>query len=276
MQSSAMVAFRTFIMITCLVAVPLAALTGTAVTKVVKTALGGRTALPSLAERDEADAPPPDFAPLVDDKPEPGPRVIAPLSTESTELAQFSPRLPAARITGVRAVADATEVAAPPEPAIESAPLWNASPRTASTPRNRDMTAHNAAPPKAHRLTRGRQSPDGRPQGLQKTVYSPPDASPQKATADHPADGELIAVEQLEPDNRFAESERRLRELGAGYYRLEGWGDEGQFYRCSCSVAAAPRSRATRHFEAIDASPSQAVEAVIEQVEAWRNKTAAR
>lgn len=280
MQSSAMVAFRTLIIITCLVALPLAALTGTAVTKVVRTALDGRNPSPMLADRGGKDEAPLGLAPLVAvEKGEPEPRVVAPLTTPPTELAQLHPQLPTARITGVRAVSDdAGVVEAPSEPAIESAPLWNAPPRTASTPRTRDMTAHNVASPSGRRLALERSPREGRPQSLQKTVYSPPDSDDfsGQAAADGASDSELVSIEQAEQDNRFADSERRLRNLGASYYRLENWGDDGHFYRCCCSVAAAPHSRATRHFEAIDAAPSQAIESVIRQVQAWRNKSAAR
>ncbi|HVA49372.1 MAG TPA: hypothetical protein VNH11_23605 [Pirellulales bacterium] len=282
MQSSAMVAFRTVIMITCLVAVPLAALTGTAVTKVVKTALGDRGASSPSGEVGGSEGPfgrPPLAAA---EEPEHAPRVVAPAAGGATKVAQASPLLPRARITAVRAVADAPEVAGgrPAEAAIETAPLWNAPPRTASTPRNRDMTAHFAPSRVSASLPSERQARGGRPKALHKTVYSQPDedAATEAAPAAKTVGGdlELVPIEQAMTDNRFADSERRLRELGAIYYRLETWGDGGHFYRCSCSIAAAPRSRATRHFEAIDAAPSQAIQAVIAQVQAWRDKSASR
>lgn len=257
MQSSAMVAFRTLIMITCLVAVPLAALTGTAVTKVVRSALGDHGSSLALADCG-GDGSPLAFGTIATaDNAEAKPRVVAPLAAEPTELSQLTPRLPTARITGVRAVSDAGEVAdTSPEPAIESAPLWNAAPRTASAPRNREMTAHNVLP-----------------QGLQKTAYSPHDSAGMREGAGADADDELLPIEPAEAENRFDDSEERLRELGANYYRLENWGDDGKFYRCSCSIAAAPHSRATRHFEAVEASPSDAIDGVIRQVQAWRNKS---
>ena len=260
MQSSAMVAFRTAIMITCLVAVPLAALTGTAVTKVVKSALGDRSTSLALADLRGDEASPPVGPIATVDNAEPEPRVVSPLSADPTELAQFTPRLPTARITGVRAVPDAAEVAdASPEPVIESAPLWKAPRRTASTPRSRETTAHNVLP-----------------RGLQKTAYSPPDAGALAEQAGDDTGDDLLPIESDDADNRLADSEERLRDLGANYYRLENWGDHGTFYRCSCSVAAAPRSRATRHFEAVEVSPSEAIDAVIHQVQTWRNKSARR
>ena len=272
MQSSAMVALRTMIMITCLVAVPLAAVMGTALPKVVKSALDGRDS--SFFSRDgvTSDEPRPPVTQSVlaaDDSTE----TAVPAPSGHELAAADEPRPPTAHIIGVRPIDDEPAQAATKEVVVQTAPLWNRSPRTASSPRNRDTTAHFAPSPRLHgRTAAPRRRGEPRSEGLQKTVYSPPDEDESEAQSPG-ADGDddrMVPVERPAGENSFAESERRLRELGAIYYRLESWGADAEFYRCSCSVALSPRSRATRHFEAIDAAPSQAIDAVIKQVDAWR------
>jgi hypothetical protein len=289
MQSSPMVALRTMIMIVCLVAVPLAAVFGTALSQAVKSACG-------IRDTHQAWSPPV----VVEEEPSarPGTHALAADNASETSkpetIGTALPILPRARITGVRAVADAAPAPAPEvaEPTIETAPLWNPAPRTASTSRDRQMTTHSvpSSPPQhypnapamagrqpaAHRDQSDivvRRRPDRRGEALQKTAYSPPDDDELST----PADDRLEPVELTDQAdslaaNPIAESERRLRDMGATYCRLEAWGAEGKFYRCSCNVPISPRGRATRHFEAIESAPSQAIDKVIQQVEAWRSR----
>jgi hypothetical protein len=274
MQSSAMVALRTVIMITCLVAVPLAAVFGTALPKIVKTAFDGHGKTSPWNQPADDDEPAPPSVVAVDDvKPR---RVAASPTNAEPTAAESGPRLPIAHITGVRPVDD-TVAATPRKAAVETAPLWSPPPRTARAPQTRDMTAHFAPSPLPHRTDEPRSRHEPRLGGLQKTVYSQPNREPGEPTAGDSAE-ERRALVAVEPpaasgspaDNVLAEGEQRLRGLGATYYRVETWGGEGQFYRCSCNVAVAAGSRATRHFEAIEAAPSRAIEAVIKQVSAWR------
>jgi hypothetical protein len=290
MQSSAMVALRTMIMIVCLVAVPLAAVFGTALSKAVKSAFGYREAWqPSKLAEDEQPPRVDSLALAADNDPrilQPTPEATSQPQTEQRE----SPILPHAKITGVRALPEVPTTAAADkadEPMIETAPLWNPAPRTARTPRDRQMTTHFVPAPAPQRdiLRQGRvdsvQSNTNaavarrrsarRTESLQQTVYSPPDEVESPSDTDG-----LVPVERVANDGALADSERRLRELGATYYRLEIWGDEGNFYRCSCSVPISPRGRAMRHFEAIESAPSQAINVVIKQVETWRSRQAAR
>lgn len=263
MQSSAMVALRTMVMVTCLVAVPLAAVVGTALPKVLKSALQGQTA--SLSS--EAGAP----GAARDDDPQP-PVVQGPLlagGTDETTSATAPDAGPlagpaavdsvlVARITGVRpAVAGPVATISDVRPATgiaQTAPLWSAPPRTARSSVGRHTSAHSHAP---------------RP--LLKTDYSPPPVQPAPAPADVGSDAPLASLTRpAGPNDSFARSERRLRELGATHYRLETWGAEGEFYRCTCNIPVRPRSPAARHFESIEPAPSEAIETVIRQVERWR------
>ncbi|HEV3341489.1 MAG TPA: hypothetical protein VG125_14065 [Pirellulales bacterium] len=271
MQSSAMVALRTVIMITCLVAVPLAAVFGTALPKMVKSAFDGRGRRSLWNRPADDDEPAPPSVLAVDDLSPP--RFVSPATSAEPAVAENTTRLPTARITGVRPIDDVA--AGQPRPAaVETAPLWSPPPRTARAQQTRDMTAHFAPSPRPHRTDDLRSRHEPRLGTLQKTVYSQPHQEPGESTSGDAAEEPraLVAIERPAADNVLADGERRLRELGATYYRLETWGGEGQFYRCSCNIALATGSRVTRHFEATEAAPSRAIEAVVQQVSAWRTR----
>jgi hypothetical protein len=72
------------------------------------------------------------------------------------------------------------------------------------------------------------------------------------------------------PPDRFSLLERRLREYGAIYYLLETWGNDGELYRFHCKMAIANNPNYTRHFEATHREAMQAMNQVLEQIEAWR------
>jgi hypothetical protein len=72
-----------------------------------------------------------------------------------------------------------------------------------------------------------------------------------------------------QPD-RFSTLERRLRELGAAYYALESWGDDGQLYRFHCKMPLVDDPRQVRQFEAVDADALVAIRRVAADVEKWR------
>jgi hypothetical protein len=268
MQSSAMVAIRTMIMITCLVAVPLAAVFGTALPKVFKSAFGGREQSFSWDHSGVDDEPRPPSVLTVEEFS--SPQTVTQADIQSIGARQ-APRLPTAHITGVRAIDDAAAAQA----VVETAPLWNPPPRTAQAPKSRDMTAHFAPSPVPRRIDEHGSRNEPRTEALQKTVYSQPHKEPplDESSDDDSQDADqLVPVERPAGENALSDGERRLRQLGATYYRLETWGGDGHLYRCSCNIAVNPGSRATRHFEAIEAAPSQAIGAVIKQVDTWRER----
>ena len=59
-------------------------------------------------------------------------------------------------------------------------------------------------------------------------------------------------------------------EYGATYYLLETWGNEGQLYRFHCRMAISNNPNYTRQFEATDRDALKAMSQVLERVEAWR------
>lgn len=290
-----MVALRTTIMMVCLVAVPLAAVVGTALPRFLASLLDGRgkaTAAPALAVPDHRIA-------AADNEPDP------PAAADESEIhlpsGAADGRHPTAHITAVRPVPDAPRTARgePQAPetrspmaavrgvrpaaapnAEETAPFWGARRGATDSSRPRYTTAqhdsrnagHPAEPSTAPAVG---QRPERVKQGLHqanllKTGYSV-GMSAKLQDADRPLVKVAPPTRERDkgppPNDPFATSEQRLRELGATYYRLEPWGGHGEFYRCACDVRLGPRSRAARHFEAIEPTASQAVAAVIEQVE---------
>ena len=87
----------------------------------------------------------------------------------------------------------------------------------------------------------------------------------ERHIAESPEDHEPLVL----ADDRLATLQRRLQQLGATYYRLESWGNEGPRFRFECRVAFDRASACARHFEATDRDPMQAIAAVVRQVEAW-------
>jgi hypothetical protein len=77
------------------------------------------------------------------------------------------------------------------------------------------------------------------------------------------------ATESARP---FRAMEERLRKLGATYYLLERWGNDRQMYRFYCRMAIAGNPHFTRYFEDTHTSPVEAMQGVLEQVEAWRGR----
>jgi len=69
----------------------------------------------------------------------------------------------------------------------------------------------------------------------------------------------------------IAAMERRLRELGATYYVLEKWGEGADRYRFECHVAIATDADHNRYFDATAERPDSAVDAVLRQVERWQS-----
>ncbi len=72
------------------------------------------------------------------------------------------------------------------------------------------------------------------------------------------------------PADVFRPVENRLRELGATYYLLESWSGQQQLYRFYCKMAVAGSADYTRHFEATESDPLEAMLCVLQRVEAWK------
>ncbi len=73
------------------------------------------------------------------------------------------------------------------------------------------------------------------------------------------------------PSDRFVYIQNRLRHLGATYYLLESWGSQGELYRFYCKMAVGGTSTYNRYFEATDADALQAMAKVLAEVETWKS-----
>ena len=141
-------------------------------------------------------------------------------------------------------------------------------PPTASVPGPADQPQWGMRPASSPRGDTPRNAAAGRqPSG---TIPASYDAPPKRLAP--PA----IAGSAVEPhpsnigDERFERIQQRLRRLGATYYLLEAWGSEDQLFRFHCRMALAGSPGATRHFEATDRDPFEAMSRVLREVEAWR------
>lgn len=301
--SSSMVALRTIVIIAFLVAIPLMAVFGTGLPTSLRTAMQGKAAEThfgsTIEPKTKLAANPASLAEpsSTTDHQRPAERAAAletaasfaenlplaggpdaalpsgdfPPSSEAAPRASITgvrtiAASPRAQITQVRAVREAQVLSAPaPAP---TAPLWTSGPRTAASPRVRSKTAHFETSAVPRREVPSSSAPSFAPKrssatgGWQATAYSQSaqDAAPR--SADNGA-----AAEANDP---FARGERQLRKYGATHYRLESWGDEGELFRCSANVSLPNHLYGARHFEATAANPSQAVERLLEKVEAWR------
>jgi hypothetical protein len=73
-------------------------------------------------------------------------------------------------------------------------------------------------------------------------------------------------------DRRMSGLLSRLEQLGGAEPKLAPWGSSGHLYRFCCRAALADSPTYSRHFESVAEEPSQAVERVVAQVEAWRTE----
>jgi len=253
MQSSSTLTLRALVMLVCLIAVPLLAVTGTSLPKLVTEAIKGRKPLRSptapehVAQVDAhrgGEAPP--FSPTVQ-LPERGVaaadrRVPPPVAAPRTAAAKRTQETPPAT----------------PGAGISSAPLWGPGvPPTATTPARSQPTNFESTADRAPTGPGAASHHGGPPAGTAPPRYA------QSGTTMGPS-------AQADNPERFTQIQRRLRDLGATYYLLETWGDNGEQFRFHCKMPVAGNPNYTRPFEATHRDPLAAMQKVLEQVEAWR------
>lgn len=243
MESSTVLAFRIFVMLSCLIIVPLAAIFGSAFPDVVKTVLVDRIVALGTGKPVE-NAPPADpngFRTV-------GPSIGAPGATEQANAWDSAPRWNGPAAPGQPMAGGAPSVVVPVGgPGDPNAVNQSAS---YSAPAGQpDQAAHVGGP-----------------------YAGAPAPLPSGSTAGAPMPGTADRMAcPLEPTDPFKDMERRLRQHGATYYLLETWGQSGELYRFHCRMAVASNASYTRHFEATDRDALKAMSDVLAQVEAWRN-----
>jgi len=245
MESSTVLAFRIFVMLSCLIIVPLAAIFGSAFPDVVKTVLVDRIVALGTGKPAEAtpQADPNGFRTV-------GPNIGAPGATEPANPWDSAPRW-----NGPHVETPQMAAAGNMPPAV--VPLGGP-----GDPNAINQSASYSVPAGHHEQA----APAG---GAYAGAPAPLPTGPA-AGAPMPGAADRMAC-PLEPTDPFKDMERRLRQHGATYYLLETWGQSGELYRFHCRMAVASNASYTRHFEATDRDALKAMSDVLAQVEAWRN-----
>jgi hypothetical protein len=243
MESSTVLAFRIFVMLSCLIIVPLAAIFGSAFPDVVKTVLVDRIVALSTGKPVEnaPSADPNGFRTV-------GPNIGAPGATEPGQTWDSAPRWNGPNVQSPQMAASGVPSAVVPVGGPGDAAAVN-------------QSASYSAPVHHEPVTPAGGVYGGAPAPL---PTNPATVAPMPGSADRMAC-------PLEPTDPFKDMERRLRQYGATYYLLETWGQTGELYRFHCRMAVASNASYTRHFEATDHDALKAMADVLSQVEAWRN-----
>jgi hypothetical protein len=92
-----------------------------------------------------------------------------------------------------------------------------------------------------------------------------PNDSGSRVGAERPIMGKQQSA--IPPADQFTGTLQRLRQCGVTYFLLELWGTQGQYYRFQCEIPIGGNSSFTRHLEAIDEDPLQAMAEVLRQIE---------
>ena len=98
---------------------------------------------------------------------------------------------------------------------------------------------------------------DGNPSPLEEVASRRPGAAVPQVPDAAPAEDPFKSIQQ------------RLRQLGATWYALETWGNEGRFH-FACRVSVNGNPSLNRLFQATDAEAIQAMGKVLHDVEQWK------
>jgi hypothetical protein len=243
-ESSSVLAFRIFVMLACLIVVPMAAIFGSAFPDVVKSVLVDRMVYWATGKWPESrpSEPPAGFS------------TVAPTT-------QADPRAGAGD-------AEPPRWGAPPGATTWQGPAVNPTPSAvmpAAAAMPDSAAGNQQAAYDAPNQSAGDASATGAP------AYAPSGVTAAGVrTQNSPVDGaRAAAADNTQPDP-FTAMERKLRAYGATYYLLETWGNDGELFRFHCKMAIGNNPNYTRHFEATDRDALRAMSQVLSRVEAWR------
>jgi hypothetical protein len=265
MESSTVLAFRIFVMLACLIVVPMAAIFGSAFPDVVKSVLVDRLVAwgtGKTPETTKTSGAGPGFGDVTPgshptqanannwEAPRWGAQGEAPAAWQQPQPANSAPGgvVPAGAAVPNPAMGNQAAGFASPEDPSRGAPGGYPVQRGGTEPPYRNQLASNAG-------------------GGSLAFPARPETGP---AGDRTRPAAAQSPQPLEQPERFTAMERRLREYGATYYLLETWGNEGELYRFHCKMAVGNNPNYTRHFEATDHDALRAMAQVLERVEAWR------
>jgi len=253
-------AFRIFVMLSCLIIVPMAAIFGSAFPDVVKTVLVDRIvafATGKPVESNKAAGEAPGFSQVSPAPPGTSQWEAPRWGGSASDAAAWQASQGSVQAGGVMPAGapgahqgggnQSAVFAAPAETARTVAPAF-----APDRPPGDDAGRHSATEvtPVAHQIGAG--------------------VAPTQTPAEMPASPAQALGGSPEQPDRFTAMERKLREYGAVYYLLETWGNEGELFRFHCRMAMANNPNYTRHFEATDRDALKAMSQVLSRVEAWR------
>jgi len=252
MESSTVLAFRIFVMLSCLIIVPMAAIFGSAFPDVVKTVLVDRIVALSTGKPPEPAAAPADpqgFREVTPNVAQGAPANSGAAPSWGAQAATASWQAPGA----AAAPAAVVPLGGPPQGEGFNQSASFAAPAAAAQP-------GEARPP---------MPPSGAFPGAGAPPHVPTAHIMSVATQAASCGTDRTACPLEQPD-RFTEIERKLREYGATYYLLETYGNQGELYRFHCRMAVAGGNQYPRMFEATDPDALKAMADVLHRVEAWR------
>jgi hypothetical protein len=262
MQTSAAVVFRALVMLACLIIIPLVALFGSSLPKVVSSVLEGRWPAGTGKEPGPAAAKGPGIeAAQFEPSPTPGGIPVGPAEPivpkwqsdplrDSLKWPAGPFDAPSSPITPAGYDSPLVELpSAPRRPAVGA--FGTEIHQTAVTTRQGGPAADDL-----HRL---RMSDQGSDSGMP-TAYSDGGTTPSGASA----------MQTLSSADQFKHIHERLRALGATYYLLESWGNRHDYYRFYCQMAIGGNASYSRPFQATHSDPIEAMTQVLRQVESWR------
>ena len=269
--SSPVTTLRALVMIACLVGIPTMALRGTAFSAMIREylvqKLGGSVTEPETrAGLDEA----PPFVPDVTGAPEiSGSFADAPTQGPTGAGTNQAPVPNGAFFPGSNPRSAAAQ--------FSTAPQFQQGAPSPATIRDRSMIGQPEQPSEAVLANYDRPAAPNSSQSLPPANLGTPQSEPvddqgrlaQNASVAPPPQA-AQTVGQPSTVDQFLYIQQRLRDLGANYYLLENWGNEGNCYRFHCRVAVANSDNFTKHFEATDEQPLGAMTRVLADVEAWR------
>jgi hypothetical protein len=251
MQSSTAVVFRALVMLACLVAIPLAAVVGKSLPKMVKGLVDGHWRGQSASA-----------------------------SGSLVEAPRFQPAARADTPSGVVAQPPSRDWRQPQLQGGQSVSSWQGSPGTSPVIQAGYETPVGEAP---RVLDPVRASGGSRDLGGPRPATSAVVPVPREQSAISPGTRQSSVAASQQPvgpgdqagqvvpsaNDQFTAIQDRLRQLGATYYLLESWGNRQQLYRFYCKMAVGGNPNYTHYFEATDSDPLQAMARVLKEVETW-------
>jgi hypothetical protein len=266
-QSSTVTTFRAFVMLVCILLIPLAAVCGTSFPSVVKAIQNGR--LPTMAD---FRGPSENTKSGLSDAPAfvPGRNSFSSTNTPgamgNAPSSAFPSPPPGTSAQGFGGAGLTT--ASPVVPVNYEVPLGTPPSQSTTFPQNRIAENRSFAAVGSGGLSHP-------PSGLEISASQQNGRAADKAgDPSNPASGssQLPSGASSSPDATIKYVHDRLKQLGATYYLLEPWGDRMDAFRFYCKVAIGGNPHVTRSFENVDRDPLKAMGTVLQQIEDWQKR----